>query len=122
MALNCLAYRLCCKNTHVASDTWLPDAHTEAPHRRISHSGCNHVKNGRLWFFTIFLPIIPDACQEYSSGIIGSSLIAIIYIGLVAIVQKDMKTLIAYSSIAHMGFVTLGILIVFGRFLIKRVP
>jgi NADH-quinone oxidoreductase subunit M len=59
------------------------------------------------------LPIVPDASREWQIFIIGASLVAVVYIGLVAIVQKDMKKLIAYSSIAHMGFVTLGIFIAF---------
>ena len=68
---------------------------------------------GAYGFLRFMLPIVPDACREWQWIIIGASLVAVVYIGLVAIVQKDMKKLIAYSSIAHMGFVTLGIMMAF---------
>lgn len=96
--------------------TWLPDAHVEAPTGGSVILAAILLKMGGYGFVRFLLPITPEACQVYSSGIIGLSLIAIIYIGLVAIVQRDMKTLIAYSSISHMGFVTLGLFIIFSIF------
>lgn len=88
--------------------TWLPDAHVEAPTGGSIVLAAVMLKLGAYGFLRFSLPITPDASQEYAWLIIALSLIAIIYIGLVALVQEDMKKLIAYSSIAHMGFVTLG--------------
>src|SRR3990167_4129981 len=88
--------------------TWLPDAHTEAPAGGSVLLAAILLKLGGYWFIRFALPIVPDACRNYSGIMLTLSLIAVIYIGLVAIVQKDMKKLIAYSSISHMGFVTLG--------------
>ena len=89
--------------------TWLPDAHTEAPTAGSVVLAAVLLKLGGYGFLRVSLPILPDASLFFSPYIIILSLIAIIYIGLVALVQKDMKRLIAYSSIAHMGFVTLGL-------------
>ena len=88
--------------------TWLPDAHVEAPTGGSIVLAAIALKLGAYGFLRFSLPIAPDASQELSGWIIGLSLIAIVYIGLVALVQVDMKKLVAYSSIAHMGFVTLG--------------
>ena len=88
--------------------TWLPDAHVEAPTGGSIVLAAVMLKLGTYGFLRFSLPITPDASVEYANLMIVLSLIAIIYIGLVAIVQTDMKKLIAYSSIAHMGFVTLG--------------
>ncbi len=88
--------------------TWLPDAHVEAPTEGSVVLAAIMLKLGGYGFIRLMLPIVPDACRYLSHYIIALSLIAIIYIGLVALVQKDMKKLIAYSSIVHMGFVTLG--------------
>ncbi|MCX7544794.1 NADH-quinone oxidoreductase subunit M [Marinicella gelatinilytica] len=93
--------------------TWLPDAHVEAPTGGSVILAAIMLKVGGYGFIRLSLPILPDASLEYAWLLITLSLIAIIYIGLVAIVQKDMKKLIAYSSISHMGFVTLGIFLVF---------
>lgn len=93
--------------------TWLPDAHVEAPTGGSVVLAAIMLKMGGYGFLRFILPIVPDASRDYQWIIIGASLIAIVYIGLVAIVQKDMKKLIAYSSVAHMGFVTLGILTAF---------
>ena len=89
--------------------TWLPDAHTEAPTAGSVVLAAVLLKLGGYGFLRVSLPILPDASLFFSPLIVFLSLIAIIYIGLVALVQKDMKRLIAYSSIAHMGFVTLGL-------------
>ena len=94
--------------------TWLPDAHVEAPTGGSVILAAIMLKIGGYGFLRFSLPIVPDAGHEWAWLVIAISLIAIIYIGLVALVQDDMKKLIAYSSIAHMGFVTLGIFIAFG--------
>ncbi|MDR2011871.1 MAG: NADH-quinone oxidoreductase subunit M [Rhodanobacter sp.] len=91
--------------------TWLPDAHVEAPTGGSVILAAIMLKVGGYGFIRFSLPIAPDASQEYAWVVIAMSLIAIIYIGYVALVQEDMKKLIAYSSIAHMGFVTLGVFI-----------
>ena len=88
--------------------TWLPDAHVEAPTGGSIVLAAIALKLGAYGFLRFSLPIAPDASQELSGLMIGLSLVAIVYIGLVALVQEDMKKLVAYSSIAHMGFVTLG--------------
>ena len=88
--------------------TWLPDAHVEAPTGGSIVLAAIALKLGAYGFLRFSLPIAPDASHELSGLIVGLSLIAIVYIGLVALVQEDMKKLVAYSSIAHMGFVTLG--------------
>ncbi|MBR6000636.1 MAG: NADH-quinone oxidoreductase subunit M, partial [Oxalobacter sp.] len=88
--------------------TWLPDAHVEAPTGGSVILAAIMLKLGAYGFTRFSLPIVPDACRHLDWLIIGLSLTAVIYIGLVALVQKDMKKLIAYSSVAHMGFVTLG--------------
>jgi NADH-quinone oxidoreductase subunit M len=91
--------------------TWLPDAHVEAPTGGSVVLAAIMLKLGAYGFIRLSLPILPDASRELAPVIIGLSLIAVVYIGLVALVQTDMKKLIAYSSISHMGFVTLGIFI-----------
>ena len=88
--------------------TWLPDAHVEAPTGGSIVLAAIALKLGAYGFLRFSLPIAPDASHEFSGLLIGLSLIAVIYIGFVALVQVDMKKLVAYSSIAHMGFVTLG--------------
>ena len=88
--------------------TWLPDAHVEAPTGGSIVLAAIALKLGAYGFLRFSLPIAPDASHEFSGLVLGLSLIAIVYIGLVALVQVDMKKLVAYSSIAHMGFVTLG--------------
>lgn len=89
--------------------TWLPDAHVEAPTGGSVILAAIMLKLGGYGFLRFTLPIVPQASLSLASVMVTLSLIAIIYIGFIAIVQKDMKKLIAYSSIAHMGFVTLGI-------------
>jgi len=91
--------------------TWLPDAHVEAPTGGSVVLAAIMLKLGGYGFLRLSLPIVPDASHELAGFVIALSLIAIVYIGLVALVQADMKKLIAYSSISHMGFVTLGIFI-----------
>jgi len=91
--------------------TWLPDAHTEAPTGGSVVLAAILLKLGAYGFVRFTLPILPDASRELSWLMIALSLIAVAYIGLVALVQTDMKRLIAYSSISHMGFVTLGFFI-----------
>ena len=91
--------------------TWLPDAHVEAPTGGSVVLAAIMLKLGAYGFLRFSLPIAPDASHQLSAFIIAISLIAVIYIGLVALVQADMKKLVAYSSIAHMGFVTLGFFI-----------
>ena len=93
--------------------TWLPDAHVEAPTAGSVVLAAIMLKIGGYGFLRFSLPVTPDASSEFAWLLITLSLIAVVYIGLVAMVQKDMKKLIAYSSISHMGFVTLGIFIVF---------
>ncbi|MRV75942.1 NADH-quinone oxidoreductase subunit M [Duganella sp. FT92W] len=88
--------------------TWLPDVHVEAPTGGSAVLAAIMLKLGAYGFLRFSLPIVPDASRDLAWFVIGLSLIAVIYIGLVALVQKDMKKLVAYSSIAHMGFVTLG--------------
>jgi NADH-quinone oxidoreductase subunit M len=88
--------------------TWLPDVHVEAPTGGSAVLAAIMLKLGAYGFLRFSLPIVPDASRELAWFVIGLSLIAVVYIGLVALVQKDMKKLVAYSSIAHMGFVTLG--------------
>jgi NADH-quinone oxidoreductase subunit M len=91
--------------------TWLPDAHVEAPTGGSAVLAAILLKLGAYGFIRFSLPILPDASHALSGFMITLSLIAIIYISLVALVQTDMKKLIAYSSISHMGFVTLGLFI-----------
>ena len=88
--------------------TWLPDAHVEAPTGGSVVLAAIMLKLGAYGFLRFSLPIAPDASREWAWLIIALSVIAVVYIGLVALVQQDMKKLVAYSSIAHMGFVTLG--------------
>ena len=93
--------------------TWLPDAHVEAPTGGSVILAAIMLKIGGYGFLRFSLPITPDAGAEWAWLVIALSLIAVVYVGLVALVQEDMKKLIAYSSVSHMGFVTLGIFISF---------
>ena len=93
--------------------TWLPDAHVEAPTAGSVILAAIALKIGGYGLLRFSLPIVPDAGHEWSTFVIVLSLIAVVYVGLVALVQDDMKKLIAYSSVSHMGFVTLGIFIAF---------
>ena len=88
--------------------TWLPDAHVEAPTGGSMVLAAITLKLGAYGFLRFILPILPDASRYFAPVIIVLSLIAVVYIGMVALVQTDMKKLVAYSSISHMGFVTLG--------------
>jgi len=88
--------------------TWLPDVHVEAPTGGSAVLAAIMLKLGAYGFLRFSMPIAPDASHEWAWLIVTLSLIAVIYVGLVAMVQKDMKKLVAYSSVAHMGFVTLG--------------
>ncbi len=92
--------------------TWLPDAHVEAPTGGSVVLAAIMLKMGGYGFIRLSLPIVPDGSEYFANFVIALSLIAIVYIGFVALMQKDMKKLIAYSSIAHMGFVTLGFFLV----------
>ena len=91
--------------------TWLPDVHVEAPTGGSAVLAAIMLKLGAYGFLRFSLPIAPDASREWAWLMIGLSLVAVIYVGLVAMVQQDMKKLVAYSSVAHMGFVTLGFFI-----------
>ena len=93
--------------------TWLPDAHVEAPTAGSVILAAIALKIGGYGLLRFSLPIVPDAGHEWAMFVIVLSLIAVVYVGLVALVQDDMKKLIAYSSVSHMGFVTLGIFIAF---------
>ncbi|MBB3344079.1 NADH-quinone oxidoreductase subunit M [Luteimonas sp. RC10] len=93
--------------------TWLPDAHVEAPTGGSVILAAIMLKIGGYGFLRFNLPITPDAGHEWAWLVIALSLIAVVYVGLVALVQQDMKKLVAYSSVSHMGFVTLGVFIAF---------
>ena len=91
--------------------TWLPDVHVEAPTGGSAVLAAIMLKLGAYGFLRFSMPIAPDATHEWAGFVLTLSLIAVIYVGLVAMVQQDMKKLVAYSSVAHMGFVTLGFFI-----------
>jgi NADH-quinone oxidoreductase subunit M len=91
--------------------TWLPDVHVEAPTGGSAVLAAIMLKLGAYGFLRFSMPIAPDASREWAWLMIALSLVAVIYVGLIALVQKDMKKLVAYSSVAHMGFVTLGFFI-----------
>jgi NADH-quinone oxidoreductase subunit M len=91
--------------------TWLPDVHVEAPTGGSAVLAAIMLKLGAYGFLRFSMPIAPDAANHYAWVMITLSLIAVVYVGLVAMVQQDMKKLVAYSSVAHMGFVTLGFFI-----------
>lgn len=94
--------------------TWLPDAHVEAPTGGSMVLAAITLKIGAYGFLRFVLPIVPDAARELAPIVVALSLVAVVYIGLVALVQTDMKKLVAYSSISHMGFVTLGLFLFTG--------
>jgi NADH-quinone oxidoreductase subunit M len=91
--------------------TWLPDVHVEAPTGGSAVLAAIMLKLGAYGFLRFSMPIAPDASHEWAWLMIALSLVAVVYVGLVALVQQDMKKLVAYSSVAHMGFVTLGFFI-----------